>query len=256
MFFSYVSFSLGSGLLALIAFFILRWLQIPAGNLVDWLIGIASFWWLLAIVTIPWNIYFEAEAVKAEAAASREQNIPVDSQQLKYVYKIARWSLAAAIALHLLSALGLYYLASSGISAVGYVSAFATLLLTLLRPAVRFYQYLATRLAMIREVIHYPREDVLELRGRVYQLESTVQRLEIRLDPEQEDSLVSIQKTEWERLRREMAQLRANFEQFQASNDTAHQRLAREAEAAIAHLTEDSQVLNHVREIIRFWKQA
>ncbi|BFM39752.1 hypothetical protein [Synechocystis sp. LKSZ1] len=256
MFFSYVSFSVGTGLLALIAFFILQWLQIPAGNLVDWLIGIASFWWLLAVVTIPWNIYFEAEAVKAEAATSREKNIPVDPNQLKYVRKVARWSLVAAITLHLLSALGLYYLASSGISAVGYVSAFATLLLTFLRPAVRFYQYLAIRLTMIRQEIQYPREDVLELRGRVNQLESTMQTLETQLDPEREDSLVAIQKSEWERLRREMAQLRANLEQFQASNDTAHQRLAREAEAAIAQLTEDSQVLNHVREIIRFWKQA
>lgn len=139
---------------------------------------------------------------------------------------------------------------------MGYVSAFATLLLTFLRPSARFYQYLATRLAIIRQEIQYPREDVWELRGRVSQLESTAQALERQLDPDQEDSLVSIHKTEWERLRRETAQLRANLEQLQTSNDTAHQRLAREAEAAIAQLTEDSKILNHVREIIRFWKQA
>lgn len=111
--YSYVSFSLGSSLVVLIAFFILQWLHIPAGNLVDWLIGIASFWWLLAIVTIPWNIYFEAEAVKAEAA-SREKNILLDPNQLKYIRKVSHWALVAALALHLLSALGLYYLASSG----------------------------------------------------------------------------------------------------------------------------------------------
>ncbi len=256
MYYNYVGISFGSGLLALLAFFVLQWLQIPTGNLVDWLIGIASFWWLLAIVTVPWNIYFEAEDVKAEATISQRKNIPVDAQQLQYVTTISRWSLIAAIALHLISAVGLYFLASSGISAVGYVSALATLLLTFLRPAVRFYEYLARRLAAIRQLVQYPREDVLALRGTVNSLESQLATIQAQLNPEQEDSIVSVQQREWQKIRQAHSQLRATLEQLQANNDLAHQQLAKNTETAIAQLSEDSQILNHVREIIRFWKKS
>ena len=46
---------------------------------------------------------------------------------------------------------------------MGYVSSGAALLLTGLRPALRAYQYIATRLSMIRQQIKYPREDVCEV---------------------------------------------------------------------------------------------
>jgi hypothetical protein len=46
-----------------------------------------------------------------------------------------RKSLWLAIGLHILSTIGLYLLAIAGISAVGYISSGAALLLTILRPA-------------------------------------------------------------------------------------------------------------------------
>ncbi len=248
---SFIGFGFGSGFLSLVAFFILQWLQIPVGNLVDWLIGIASFWWLLAVVTIPWNIYFEAVETQDEARISRKKNIPVDTQQLSYVAKVARWSLVGAIALHILSALGLYCLAAWGISAVGYVSAFAVLLLTVLRPAIRGYQFLAFKLSNIRQQIQYPREDIVELRMRVSTLESTAKALEKTLE-----AATAKQTEEATSIRQNVATLRAKLEELAAVNQTEHQRLAREATGAIAQLSEDSQVLNHVREIIRFWKEA
>ena len=246
-----VSFGFGSGFLALITFFILQWLHIPAGTLVDWLIGIASFWWLLAVVTIPWNIYFEAVATLDEAKISQSKDIPVDTRQLVYVTKVARWSLIGAIAMHVISAVALYVLAAWGISAVGYVSAFAVLLLTILRPAIRGYQFLAMKLSNIREQIQYPREDVVELRGRVEALESISKLLRENLDHN-----VETQAEEWETMRQSTASLRAKLEELASVSQSDHQRLAREATGAIAQLSEDSQVLNHVREIIRFWKEA
>ncbi|OKH18412.1 hypothetical protein [[Limnothrix rosea] IAM M-220] len=249
--YQYVGFGFGSGFLALVAFFILQWLQIPVGNLVDWLIGIASFWWLLAVVTIPWNIYFEAVETQDEAKISRKKGIPVDLPQLNYVAEVARWSLVGAIALHILSALGLYCLAAWGISAVGYVSAFAVLLLTVLRPAIRGYQFLAFKLINIRQQIQYPREDIVELRMRVDTLEATTKALAKTLE-----DAAKKQTEELTGMRQNMATLRAKLEELAAVNQTEHQRLAREATGAIAQLSEDSQVLNHVREIIRFWKDA
>ncbi|MBV5260317.1 hypothetical protein FLX56_18040 [Synechococcus moorigangaii CMS01] len=249
--YSFVSFGFGSGFLALVVFFILQWLQIPAGNLVDWLVGIASFWWLLAVVTIPWNVYFEAEETKAEAVISQQKKIAVDPQQLAYVAEVARLSLLLAIALHLLSALGLYGIAAWGISPVGYVTGGAMLLLTILRPAVRAYQFIARRLMFIRQQIQYPREDVLELRSRVIALEHGLQALQ-----ETSEKTNATHREEWQGVRQDLAHLRASVEQWRGENDLEHQRLSREAAGAIAQLSEDSQVLHHVREIIRFWKQT
>jgi hypothetical protein len=254
--FLYIGFSVGLGFLSLAAFLILQWLHIPAGSLADWFIGIASFYWLLIIVTVPWNVYFDAQEVIAEAATSREKGIAVEEKQVNYVKKAAFWSIIVAIALHFLSAIALYSLAAFGISPVGYVSSVATLLLTALRPAIRAYQYLAFRLARIRQEIQYPREDVIELRHRFNDLEFRVKGLETQMDLENPSSLVAKQQREWQESRQELARLRAVLEQFQAKNEVEHQHLSQEAKTAIAQLTEDGQFLNHVREIIRFFKMS
>jgi BMFP domain-containing protein YqiC len=151
----------------------------------------------------------------------------------------------------LLSGIGLYTLAATGISAVGYVSSGATLLLTALRPAIRAYQYLAVRLSMIREQIKYPREDVVELRVRVSNLEANVAIIREKLDTE-----ANIQQQEVKITRQELARLKALLEKLEAKNQVEHETLSQEAQNAIAQLTEDSQFLNHVREIIRFFKTA
>lgn len=252
--FFWVGSSIGLGILILLAFGILQWLHIPTGNLVDWLIGLASFWWLLIIVTVPWNVYFDAQEVIAEAAISKEKEIAVNEKQVIYVKQVQRWSLLVAIALHFLSALGLYTLAASGISAVGYVSSGATLLLTGLRPAIRAYEYLAARLSMIRQQIKYPREDVLELRSRFNQLEDNVKELQKMLDLNNSDSWATTQQQKIQQFRQDLASLLASLEQFQAKNQSEHEQLSRESKNAISQLTEDSQFLTHVREIIRFVK--
>ncbi|QMS87474.1 hypothetical protein HUN01_07730 [Nostoc edaphicum CCNP1411] len=252
----FVSSIAGIVVVVLAAFGLLQWLHIPAGNFLDWVIGGASFWWLLVIVTVPWNVHFQAKEVLAEAAQSTEKGIPVDEKQVKYVTLLAKRSLWVAIALHLFSAVGLYTLAVTGISTVGYISSGAALLLTILRPAIRAYEYLYARLAMIRQEWKYPREDIFELRDRFSILEQKIQSLEDQLNPEQPYSLAATQQRFAEETRRDLARIAANVEELRATNQTEHERLAREARNAIAQLSTDGQFLDHVREIIRFFKTA
>jgi hypothetical protein len=252
----FISSIAGIVIIVLAAFGLLQWLHIPAGNFLDWVIGGASFWWLLVIVTVPWNVHFQAKEVLAEAAQSTEKGIPVDEKQVKYVTVLAKRSLWLAIALHLLSAIGLYTLAVTGISTVGYISSGAALLLTILRPAIRAYEYLYARLAMIRQEWKYPREDILELRDRFSILEQKIQSLEDQLNPEQPYSLPATQQRFSEETRRDLARIAANLEELRATNHTEHERLGREARNAIAQLSTDGQFLDHVREIIRFFKTA
>ncbi len=122
MYYTFAGFGAVTGIFLLLVFAILQWLHVSAGSFIDWVIAIAIFEWLLLIVTVPWNIHFEAKEVLAQAAESTKKNIAVDREQLQYVTVLVRRSLFAAIALHLFSAIALYALAAAGISAVGYLS--------------------------------------------------------------------------------------------------------------------------------------
>ena len=82
MYYTFAGFGAGTGLLLLLVFAILQWLHVPAGSFIDWVIAIAIFEWLLLIVTVPWNIHFEAKEVLAQGAESTKKNIAVDSEQL------------------------------------------------------------------------------------------------------------------------------------------------------------------------------
>ena len=256
MYSSLIGFNFGLVFLVLVVYGALQLLNVPAGSFIDWAIAVAVFEWLLVIVTVPWNIYFEAKQVVADAAGSEEKGIAVDAKQVEYAKVVADRSLLVAIALHILSAVGLYTLAVTGISAVGYVSSGAALLLTVLRPAVRTYEYLAARLAMIRQEFKYPREDIVELRDRFNTLEETVKRLEEQMNPEEPSSWIATQQRYWEENRQELARLAASLQELRATNNLEHERLSREARSAIAQLSTDGQFLDHVREIIRFFKTA
>jgi hypothetical protein len=256
MYFNFISFGIGLELLILLAFLVLRWLQIPVGSFLDWVIGSASFWWLIVIVTVPWNLHFQAKEVLADADISAEKGTAIEPKQRSYLQMLAQRSLLLAIALHIFSAVGLYAVAATGITPIGYISAGAALLLTILRPAVRAYEYLMTRLAMIRQEFLYPREDIFELRQRFSELEEKVKHIAETLDLENVSSWAVSQQNQWDALRQDLTRLAATQEDLRATNQAEHQRLSREAEQAIAQLTTDGQFLDHVREIIRFFKSA
>lgn len=253
---SLISFSAGLIVLMLLSFGLLQWFHVPAGDFVDWIIGTASFWWLVVIVTVPWNIHFGAKDVLANAAESEKKGIRVDAQQVDYVRVVAKRSLWMAIALHILSALGLYVLAATGISTIGYIGSGAALLFTALRPAIAFYQYLYKRLRAIGQSCLYPREDILELRYQVEGLENRTKELSDRLNPELPDSFAAMQQRSLDALRRDLSRLSTAYEDLKATNKAEHDRLSREAKTAIAQLSTDGQFLEHVREIIRFFKAA
>ncbi|MGK7944040.1 MAG: hypothetical protein AB4058_06195 [Microcystaceae cyanobacterium] len=252
----YLGFGVGATLLGLITFLILQLLNVPSGNLVDWLIGVGIFWWLLTIVIIPWNIYFEAKEVVVDAETSTKRRIRFDPSYLDYAQQVCRWSLTLAISLHLISAIALYSLAFFHITPLGYSTSIATLLLTGLRPFIRFYQYLANRLAQIRQAVKYPIDDVLTLKNKVETLVKRVTQLENKLHLGNHQSWASQQQKQWQETKREVNLLSSNLEAFQVQNKTEHEQIAQESRGMIARLTEDSHFLSQVREIIRFVKTA
>lgn len=102
----------------------------------------------------------------------------------------------------------------------------------------------------------HPREDVVELRSRFIRLEETVKRLEEQLNPDDPRSWVATQQRQAQALRNDLTSVAAAQAELCVTNQSEHERLSREARQAISQLSSDGQFLDHVREIIRFFKTA
>lgn len=215
---SFVGGALGLSLGVVLIFGLLRWLGMPTGELLDWVIGLASFWWLLVVVTIPWNIHFGARQVLAEAAESQGRGIAVNEAHLAYARRWVRWSLLGALALHLASAAGLYGLAVGGVSAIGYLGAAAALLLTGLRPAIAGYTYVSERLAAMGQAARYPREDILTMRADLRDALGRLEAVEKAIDPSEVGSFAARHAAALAELRQSYEQLRLALDSQQALN--------------------------------------
>jgi hypothetical protein len=253
---AYVGYCFGLTLLTILIFAALRWLNIPSGHFIDWIIGTVTLWWLLVIVTVPWNVYFEARGVADEAAHSASIGIHLDAKQLKYVNDVSRNALIVAIALHIVSAAALFALSAAGVTAVGYIGSGAALLLTILRPSVRTYEYLWEKLLSIRHRVKYPREDVVELRERANTLERKVESLERELNPAEPHSFAANETRTREEIKVRLQTVAAEQNRLRDENEREHERLAHDAQNGIAKLSADSQFLDHVREIVKLIKSA
>jgi hypothetical protein len=245
-------------LMVIVAFLfgILSWLKVPVGTTVDWIIGVASAWWLLIITTAPWNVYFESLSVLDEANNSKKAGIDFDTTKVKFVKKLKAVSLVLAIGLHAVSSLVLFYLSAAHITPVGYYGAAAAALLTVLRPALRAYEYLWQRLREIKQSISYPREDVIQLRARIEALEGTLHNIDVLLDSHNPSSIPARTNRELSNLKAIFEDLAQNYTKLLQDNRAEHETLRREGQSAISKLSSDSQFLDHVREIVRMIKSA
>src|SRR5690242_10301135 len=67
-------------------------------------IGAVSFYWLLIITTVPWNLYFRARQVQLAITDSRAREIRVDASRDAEVGRLRGRLLKLAVAGHVVSA--------------------------------------------------------------------------------------------------------------------------------------------------------
>lgn len=242
--------------LALGVMAVLRWLGVPAGDFVDWLVAVAGFWWLLGITTVPWNLYFGARAVQSEIVLSRKRGLEIERDDARFVGRTAKRSLVAALLLHAGSAAGFAALAATGLTSVGWIAAGAALALTVFRPTVRLYRHVAKSLHAIGRRVKYPRDDVQTVLDTLHDQERRLDRIERKLRVDLDDAWAHAVEHRLEELRGDLTKGKRRIETLFESNEVAHRQLARDAERAAQKLGEDSAFLGNVREIIRFVKDA
>lgn len=249
-----VQFLVSVVMMVLMVYGILYFCNIETGDLMDWMVGTASFVWLMVIVTVPWNAHFKAKEVLDEAATSKRKEILVIESRLDYVRKVAKRSLYVAIGLHLFSAVVMYIVAIQGVSPVGYYGAVAALLLTFLRPAVRFYEYLYGLLNNIRQEFRFPREDVHEILTQFKQMQSQLALLEATLDPEQTSWRHEVD-NQHRSIKGTLQMLEDKLKQFQKDTAGEFEIIKLESKQQFDKLVADSQILDSVRVLANFWKE-
>lgn len=234
----------------------LHMLHIPAGTMIDWIVGIVAFWWLTGITTLPWNMYFTAKDLLDDAEISAKKGITIDQEDVAYAKKKSKLFLRIALILHVVSAVALYLLAFFGISSIGYFAAIVAVVLTFVRPSYRLYDYIIGRLQNMQRKILYPREDVYELRAEIIKQTERIDALVYLLDMEKEESWASRTTHELKKIAAHSKKVEQELEQLHVSNDKAHADLSTKTQQEIAKLSEDAQFLNQAREVIRFFKNA
>jgi hypothetical protein len=144
-------------------------------------LGALSLFWLLVLLTVPWNLYFQARRLLSEIRASRERGIEVQAGREGEADRIRRRMALVAVGGHLLSAGTVATVTYFSAVQAGYYFAAFYLISTLFRPAAAYFAQLRERLATMTHEVKYPREDVAELRSRVERMEKATKSVQDRI---------------------------------------------------------------------------
>jgi len=181
--------------------------------------------------------------------------IIIIEENLDYVKRVIKTALTVSIALHLISALVLYYIARSGISITGYYAAIVTLLFTFLRPAIRFYEYLQHKLNTIRQEFRYPREDINTLLEDITQIKQELQFILAELSTKKGDDSWRNSLDNYcqhnDKLLNDI-QHKLSAQQSQLENEV--QKLTDSHNSLVTRMVDNAQVLESIKVIGRFFK--
>jgi hypothetical protein len=197
--------------------------------------GVVCLAWLLAVLVLPWNLYFRARHLLAEMVRSEKRGIPVDADARKEAALLERRMLHFSVGLHLASAAllaGGSWLAGQKL---GYAFAGLFLLSTLLRPAAEYYQYLHAKLSGYLSEVKYPREDVVKLVQDVKDLQAAAKEQGERLEERQ----------------REAARLEESLRQGDLDNQRKLDAVARKFEETIDRLTDNQEIISGIKAFLR-----
>lgn len=241
-------------LLGLGLWWLIGWLQWPPMTVtpsLDAVIGFFTLLWLYFVVTVPWNIVFQAKQLLYEVQVSQQRGIRTDPEAVAYARRWARLALWVALGLHVLTAAVLSVAAYSGVGLIGWLGAGAAILLTLLRPGLRAYTHVRDRLSRLTREVEIPREDAVELRRRLQELEQQL----VSLTQRHADTT---QHTEGRlhRLETELTEASDKHDTLAEHVRLELVRVERDAQNTVAQVLGDAAVVGHVRELVRFFKTA
>jgi hypothetical protein len=214
-------------------------LHVPLALVATIGMGLACLAWLVVIVVLPWNLFFQARHVLLEMERSRARGLPISAEQEASTKRVQTRMLRISIALHVVSAALLWLGSWLSNEPLGNVFAGLFLLSTLFRPAVEYYQYLRAQLFEVMNEVKYPRDDVAKLIA------------EVKADAEH---IRALQHSHAE-LTRELQKLETTTV---ARTTEAHRRLdsvARKFDEALDRLTDNREVIAGLKAFLRLVRE-
>ena len=211
---------------------------------------LACLVWLFLLVKIPWDLYFAARRGRIDADESLAKGIkvaPEDRADLALLEGRLMW---AAIGAHLVTALGIVFIARLSDGLVRAEFAWLFLFSAAFRPAWEFHKYLRSRLMELLGRVRYPRQDIQDLLFRFDTLTSDLAALRRAHDEASATLTARIDSLD-------EAQ-RANHARTQSDSSRLNQRisdLSVRFEQAVAQMSADQELLAGVRAFARMFRQ-
>ena len=198
-------------------------------------IGAVCLAWLVVIVVLPWNLYFQARQLLFELDRSRRRGIAVDDGQEQIARQVSTRMRRVSMGLHLASAAALALGAWLAAQPLGFAFAGLFVLSTLFRPGVEYYRYLRAHLSQALVEVKYPRDDVQKVIAELGQ--ATAQLEQHRL------SLATLQ--------RDLGTLREGVTHGDRENQRRLEAVARRFEETIDRLTDNQEIISGIKAFLR-----
>ena len=213
---------------------------VRGGHLLDWVMGGLCLLWLLVILKVPWDLYFQAAQVLFEIQRSKEREVRIPAGREEYIRALKPKLARLAVGAHLFSAALVAAVSYFTGGLVGYYFAVFYLVSTVFRPAVAGYWYLYTKLSAIGEEARYPREDVVALLQKVEWAEKATHALTEQVGQIREEARreTQIRELETKELRQRVG------------------AIGREFEATVSRLTDNQEVINGIQAFVRLISQS
>ncbi|MBX3269897.1 MAG: hypothetical protein KF729_06530 [Sandaracinaceae bacterium] len=233
--------------LAVVGAFVARWLGwLDGPGLLDLGMGAAALVGLLAVLWVPWDLYYAARRLCVDQRESVARGVEVPAEDRASAAAMPPRLLALALGLHALGAgvvAGVTFATGGG---VGYWFAGFYVLGTLLRPIGALYGHVRERLRDLSERARYPREDVIALREDVRGLLAALEALETSVVP----SLREADEAGRAELSRRDDEARRREARFEQKVDA----VLAELERSVGRLTADRELLEGIRAFVRLVK--
>lgn len=218
--------------------------DVPLSTVLSVGAGALCLGWLVLVLTVPWNLYFQARDLAEEIRTAKERglDLPVPAGSREEAGRIAARMRLAAIGAHVLSAVLIAAITYFSGAEIGYYFAAFYLASTAFRPAGAWFAHLRRRLDAMRGEARFPRDDVLALKERVTFLEMQAENLRATTEQLHAADLAAEQR---------LADLSITTARRAGDLDRRLDALGRQFEDTVARLTDNQEVIAGINAFLR-----
>ncbi|MEV6774331.1 hypothetical protein AB0N05_37415 [Nocardia sp. NPDC051030] len=245
------------------------WADVNAETAIGAGLGFVAFFWLVVVVTVPWNLYFATLQAGHRVNAAREREIPVPPAREGEVRTLARRLLVLAVGAHVVSAVAAAVVALLSGYVIGYYVAGFFLASIVFRPAGAYFGYLRARIAAMSRDIAYPPDDVRELREQLVAVAGNLDATRSNLaawqesDGRQIDELRDEVRRQDQRAREEQRSMRETVARDHSDLLSRAEEVDRRIAAMITRfdtalngVTDQQELMSGLRALVRFVRET